>query len=111
MTPLVPNAMEWKLSIRKIRRTNDRNLIDENIEGKEELLVTSNFSFSLNVFPLKTFLYYNRILNNCCLQTLSAWASAISPFPTVFSTYLDELSAIFIKFRIVVCKLFYFERV
>ena len=35
---------------------------------------------------------------------------AISPFPTVFSTRSDELSAIFIKFYIVVFKLFQFVR-
>ena len=35
---------------------------------------------------------------------------AISPFPTVFST-LWELSAIFMKFKIVVCKLFQSEGV
>ena len=32
-------------------------------------------------------------------------------FPTVFSTFLEKLSSIFVKFEIVVCKLFQFGRV
>ena len=36
---------------------------------------------------------------------------AISPFQTVFSTYLDNFSTIFIKLEIVVCKLCQFGRV
>ena len=39
----------------------------------------------------------------------SLWA--ISPFTTVFSTNFGELSAIFIKHEIVICKLFEFGRV
>ena len=34
----------------------------------------------------------------------------ISPFPTVFSTRFGELFVMFIKFKIVVCKLFQFVR-
>ena len=37
--------------------------------------------------------------------------SNFSFLPTVFSTLLRELSAIFMKYRIVVCKLFQFERI
>ena len=36
---------------------------------------------------------------------------AISPFPTVFSTHLDGLSAIFVEFEIVVCLRFQSVRV
>ena len=46
---------------------------------KEKLLVTSN--------------------RNCSLQ-------AISPFPALFSIHFGKLSTIFIKYEIVVCKLF-----
>ena len=35
---------------------------------------------------------------------------AISPFPIMFSTHLDGFSAIFIKFEIVLCKLFQFGK-
>ena len=80
---------------------------------KEKMLVTSIFSFSLNPFPHKPW-----FLRACCtspLKTLwekekSLVTSNFSFSHRVFYSFW-ELSAIFIKFDIVVCKLFQFGRV
>ena len=46
----------------------------ENIVGQEEMLVTSFFSFSNNVFyPLQKEFLFLSYIDFCCLQMLSMW--------------------------------------
>ena len=70
--------------------------------------------FIYNPFPNKP--WFLHVCSTSLLKTL--WEkekllimSNFSFFPTVFSTLLDGLSAIFSKFEIVVCLLFEFGRV
>ena len=57
--------------------------------------------------------WFLRVCSTNLLKTLcqkkKLLVRAISSFPTVFSTHLDGLSAIFVKFEIVVCLLFRFR--
>ena len=101
---------------------------------RRKLLVTSNFSFSNSVFKRLVFqrcqkvslcgngltlfqtspgFYMSAIQvlwKHCGKRRNCSWW-AISPFPTAFSTHLGKFSAIFIKFEIVVCKLFQYGTV
>ena len=70
-------------------------------------------SQSFNPFPKKP--WFLRVCSTSFLKTpcekKKLLLRAISSFLTVFSTHLDGLSAIFVKFEIVVCLLFRFGRV
>ena len=93
---------------------------------KEKMLVTSIFSFSHNVFkpvidknrhfnPFQNKPWLLRVCSTSLLKTLWEKEKLLKKCNFSFSRsvfYLSvELSAIFIKFEIVVCKLFQFGRV
>ena len=94
------------------------------LQEMEKMLVTNIFSLSHNVFKssfLRSFILSQTSPDFYCLQYKSflktMWekekllvASNFSSSHSVFNLF-EELSAIFIKFEIVVCKLFQFGRV
>ena len=86
----------------------------ETLLEKDKLLITSNFSFSfLNPFPNKP--WFLRVCNTSLLKTLREKEKLLVTSNFCFSLrvfYLfEELSANFIKFEIVVCKIFLYGRV
>ena len=89
----------------KILREKEKILVTNIIRKGEKFF--SIFASSHNVF--------NRLLFQDCL-TLSQtspgfYVSAISPFPTTFSTHFNNCLPFLSNFKIAVCKLFQFRRV
>ena len=66
-------------------------------------LTISQTSPDIYVSPVRVFWKHRGKRRNCPL-------TATYPFPTVFCTFFGDLFDIFIKLKIVVCKLFQFER-
>ena len=59
----------------------------------------------------QTTLVFTCLLDNSFENTVGKGETAISPFPTMFSTLSKNFLQLFIKFEIAVCKLFQFGRV
>ena len=74
------------------------------IESILSSLTLSQTSPGFYVSAVQVFLKHSGKRRNCSLR-------AISPFPTVFSTHLERFLPFFVKFEIVVCKLFQFRRI